>query len=261
MLHYRDTFFILCLVIIFVKLGGYAQANRVVTDSLNLRVETNIEKYQFRPAQLITPGVLLAAGITGIYAFQDSKSHFQDIVSDGSHHTQVDEYLQFVPAAGYISLGFIPNVKHYNDFKNRFVTATTAYLFSTCITYGLKYTFQERRPDFSDRHSFPSGHATRAFTGAELMRIEYGNLIGLSGYACAFAVGILRMSNDKHWVNDILGGAAIGILSARLAYWLLPFEQRLFGWNSNKSIPKDYNLVVCPLGTSKGASLSFVLIF
>ena len=45
----------------------------------------------------------------------------------------------------------------------------------------------------------------------------------------ACGVAFLRLYNERHWCNDILVGAGIGILSARIGYWLLPYERKLLG--------------------------------
>jgi membrane-associated phospholipid phosphatase len=44
----------------------------------------------------------------------------------------------------------------------------------------------------------------------------------VAGYAVAVGSGVLRMYNNKHWLNDVVAGAGVGILSTRLAYWLYP---------------------------------------
>lgn len=100
------------------------------------------------------------------------------------------------------------------------------------LGYGTKYVVNEQRPDLSDRHSFPSGHVALAFTGAELMRMEYGTAYGIAGYAVAASVAFLRLYNNKHWFNDVIMGAGIGILSARIGQWLLPFERKLLKINT-----------------------------
>ena len=51
---------------------------------------------------------------------------------------------------------------------------------------------------------------------------------GVGAYAVATATALMRIYNDRHWTSDLLGGAALGILSADIAYWLLPWERRLF---------------------------------
>ncbi|MBQ7664284.1 MAG: phosphatase PAP2 family protein, partial [Bacteroidaceae bacterium] len=66
----------------------------------------------------------------------------------------------------------------------------------------------------------------------------------------ATGTALLRMANNKHWVNDVLAGAGIGILSAKVGMWLLPWERRLLGWDKNKK----GNLAVVPFyePTTKG---------
>ena len=66
------------------------------------------------------------------------------------------------------------------------------------------------------------------------MRKEYGWGVGSAAYAVAVATGVLRVYNNKHWCNDVLAGAGIGILSANVAYWLYPLEKKLFTSKKNK---------------------------
>ena len=42
------------------------------------------------------------------------------------------------------------------------------------------------------------------------------------------------MYNNRHWLNDVFGGAAFGFAAARIALWLLPYEQRLLGIRPRK---------------------------
>lgn len=42
------------------------------------------------------------------------------------------------------------------------------------------------------------------------------------------ATSYLTLYNNRHWLNDVLAGAGFGILSARIGYWLLPINKRLF---------------------------------
>ena len=44
----------------------------------------------------------------------------------------------------------------------------------------------------------------------------------------------MRIFNDRHWINDVMAGAGIGILSAKIGYWLLPLETRLFRLDKSK---------------------------
>lgn len=79
-------------------------------------------------------------------------------------------------------------------------------------TGALKYTVNETRPN-GGAHSFPSGHASAAFTGAEFIRKEYGWSWGAPAYLAASFVAWSRVEADKHYTHDVLAGAAIGILA------------------------------------------------
>lgn len=83
----------------------------------------------------------------------------------------------------------------------------------TAITTGvLKYAVDETRPN-GGSHSFPSGHASAAFTGAEFIRKEYGWQWGAPAYLAAGFVAWSRVKADKHYTHDVVAGAAIGILA------------------------------------------------
>jgi hypothetical protein len=83
---------------------------------------------------------------------------------------------------------------------------------SWAATGALKYSFDETRPD-GGSHSFPSGHTSLSFTGAEFIRKEYGWSWGAPAYALAGFVGWSRVDAKKHYTHDVLAGAAIGILA------------------------------------------------
>ena len=77
----------------------------------------------------------------------------------------------------------------------------------------------------------------------------------MAAYAVAITVGALRIYNDRHWITDVLGGVGIGILSARIGYWLLPFERKLFKLDKNKD--NDKAIAILPMiGETNGMSFS-----
>lgn len=84
------------------------------------------------------------------------------------------------------------------------------------IAQGLKETFPERRPDGSDRRSFPSGHAASAFAAAATLQNRYGWRVGLPAQAVAALVGFSRVEARKHHWYDVVAGAAIGETSGFL---------------------------------------------
>ena len=98
--------------------------------------------------------------------------------------------------------------------------------------------------------------------GAELVRTEYkyaSPWYGIGAYTIATGVGFLRLYNNRHWVSDVIAGAGVGILSARIGYWLLPFERKLFGWDNKE----DRMLVAVPYyqPNTKSLGASFSMVF
>jgi membrane-associated phospholipid phosphatase len=101
----------------------------------------------------------------------------------------------------------------------------------------LKSAIGRRRPDvapntaFSFRpfafkgNSFPSGHVTVAFALATSLAGETkDHWTDLLFYGAATLTGYSRINDDRHWLSDIVFGAGIGIVSARLVQrWHRPF--------------------------------------
>jgi membrane-associated phospholipid phosphatase len=89
--------------------------------------------------------------------------------------------------------------------------------------YSLKQLVAEKRPDGSDRRSFPSGHAMFAFAGATMLCHEFGQLspwVPIGGFGVATLTAVDRLVRDRHYLHDICAGAAIGFLSTELTYYV-----------------------------------------
>ena len=234
----------ICLLTFYIPV--YSQQ---ITDSLSFTPEdltprdTNIcdsngnRCTKFNAKQLIVPGTLMLGGLIGLI---DNNNNLNMSVKDAmtglsnNNTCKIDNYLLFLPSASHLLMGSL-GVKSRHNFKERFLISATAHASVLALTYGMKYAIHEQRPDFSNSHSFPSGHVAIAFAGAELMRMEYGTAYGIAGYAVATSVAFMRLYNNKHWFNDVLMGAGIGILCARIGCWLLPLERKLLKINDNNS--------------------------
>ena len=142
----------------------------------------------------------------------------------------LDDVLRWVTPAAGLTLGAI-GVPSKHDIRDQILVMGTSGAVVLGSVYGLKHIVKRERPDGIRTDSFPSGHAAVAFWGAEVVREEYGWGWGAGAYALAAGVSVLRIYHQEHWETDVLAGAAIGILSARIGYWLLPWERRLFGWD------------------------------
>jgi len=80
----------------------------------------------------------------------------------------------------------------------------------------LKRAIGRERPDGSDRLSFPSGHAAFAFSTAVVLGSYYPRL-KLPLYALASLVTLSRVYLERHYPSDVLAGAIVGAISARIS--------------------------------------------
>ena len=88
-------------------------------------------------------------------------------------------------------------------------------LLSGGMTQLLKYTVRRRRPDGSNRASFPSGHASGTFATAAVLHRRYGPRVGVPAIAVASYVAASRLSENKHHLSDVAFGAAVGLAAGR----------------------------------------------
>ncbi len=142
----------------------------------------------------------------------------------GQPRTKVDDYIQYAPMVASYAIYFC-GVKGEHNLLDRTLILAMSYATFAVVNHTMKFAFSEKRPNTGALNSFPSGHTGTVFVGAEFLRREYWHTnkwIGVAGYACALAVAYLRVYNNRHWVNDVVGGAAIGYMSTAFAYWLYP---------------------------------------
>lgn len=180
---------------------------------------------------MAAPAMLIGAGVLGMGECYHNSVNIpvKDYMAGlrQGNYIHADNYIQYAPIAASLLLSI--NKNYREGWEDRVLLAGTGAAIMAIIVNTGKYTICELRPDSSRRNSFPSGHTATAFLGAELVRMEYGVWWGAAAYSVAAATGFLRMYNERHWSNDVLAGAGVGILSAKLAYWLLPWERRQIG--------------------------------
>lgn len=134
----------------------------------------------------------------------------------------IDNVIQFIPFVSVVGLN-LAGVPSRHSTVPLLRRSLSSFLLTTAIVQSLKWSVNEIRPDYSNDNSFPSGHTAFAFSGAELLRLEYSEtspLIPVAGYAVATLTAFLRVYNDHHWCSDLFAGAAIGIIAADLSSYL-----------------------------------------
>jgi hypothetical protein len=212
------------LVCVFVLNFSSAFAQ---TDSIHLQKSTHkyFLKQQILPLSLITTGAMLNIG------------NIKETVHDHTPMTNksIDDYLQYVPAAEmYVFDAF--GVKHQNTVFNQTKYLLISQLAAGIIVHTLKKSTEVIRPN-GERESFPSGHTTTAFVNATVLFHEFRDTnpwIAYSGYVVATATACLRLTNNNHWLPDVVAGAGIGILTANVVYRLEPLKKLQLSAGSKK---------------------------
>jgi membrane-associated phospholipid phosphatase len=120
-----------------------------------------------------------------------------------------------IPAAGFGTTLLLRDWEGSWQFTKHFAT-------TTLVTHSLKYLVEKERPNGSDNKSFPSGHTSAAFQGAAFIHQRYGWKWGIPAYAGATFVGYSRVHSDNHYVEDVIAGAALGMLSGY--FFITPYE-------------------------------------
>ena len=157
--------------------------------------------------------------------------------------TSVDFYLKWLPYATVFGFG-LAGVRTKSGWKKQVVIAAATDAIRYLITDNLKKIVAEHRPaPQTGNRSFPSGHTSSSFAVAEFMQKELKTsipILSCAGYLGATATGVIRIYKNRHWLRDIVAGAAIGILSAKLAYLLV---ERFWKRNKNESGNADPNVI------------------
>lgn len=194
-------------------------------------IDTVAVESDIKVKEVVLPVALIGAGSLG---FVEPVKSFRYDVRDqlaewrGDHRLRVDDYMQYLPLASLYGVSLLGEEAE-NNYIDRTIELVTSYVALGVLVNGIKYTVREPRPDGSSRNSFPSGHTATAFMGAELVRLEYGEespWYTVGAYTVATCVGLLRVYNNRHWVTDVVAGAGVGILSARIGRWLLPHTKK-----------------------------------
>jgi len=117
-----------------------------------------------------------------------------------------------VVAAGLFTGG---RLAHGTRFRAMTYDLGDAIVVNFAYTALLKATIHRERPDGSNNYSFPSGHASDAFTLATVFERHYGWKWGVPAYALAATMGYSRIVRDKHYLSDVVAGATLGYIVGR----------------------------------------------
>ncbi len=127
-------------------------------------------------------------------------------------------------AGGSYLMGLMTKNEHLRETG---FLAGEAALNSTAVAYLFKSATQRSRPYqdngngdfFTKGSSFPSEHATMAWSVASVFAHEYpGRLSQTAAYGLASAISVARITGKQHFSSDVVVGAALGWYFARQIY-------------------------------------------
>ncbi len=219
--------------------GAPSDTSGKVLSNLIQQIKKPIQPQKISLRSVVVPAALISYGAVTFSSKElQNLNHtvWEELGGNATRkHIGFDSYAKYLPAVAVYGLN-LAGVKGRHNLVDRTMLYGMANVIGGGITASAKRLAMVQRPDSSDRFSFPSGHATGAFIAAEFLRQEYKEVspwYGVAGYAVAAGTGALRMYNNKHWLNDVVAGAGVGILSTRIAYWLYPVLKNVVFKNKN----------------------------
>ena len=137
----------------------------------------------------------------------------------------------------WLILGALRGLRSEHDWKAAVRVGVMLGAESALVNVGIKSLFKRTRPPWQQEtvagriklrrpltSSFPSGHATSAFTAAGLLADD--DPLWPAYYAIAVVVATSRVYVRVHHASDVLGGVPIGIALGRIGRHLLPLPPR-----------------------------------
>ncbi len=185
--------YILCIG----SLSGQPISFSSITDGLSQTVSS-------RNSQMILLGGVLGSGLASQY----DQSFQSDVYANGLMPNGLATVGDYWGITGQLLLwgSFLKN----DDKHHQLGYALNAFAANGFITYGLKFAVGRERPDQSNTRSFPSGHTSNSFLTATIAHEIYGSKVGVPAYMLACITGLSRIHDNKHYVSDVIFGAALG---------------------------------------------------
>lgn len=178
---------------------------------------------QFKPAlerSLDTGGLaILGGGIAGTVAAHQYDIDVFEHNAKGEHllmNRDLSGTLSTIGGGGLSVL--VPAVLLFVDQKNALKVAR-AVTMTTLSHLTISAIVQRPRPAGRSDYlpfasSFPSGHASSAFALAGSLGDAYGWVAGVPATALALAISVGRVSENAHWLSDVIAGSALGLFWA-----------------------------------------------
>ncbi len=103
-----------------------------------------------------------------------------------------------------------------------------SFVYSAAITEIIKVSVNRKRPS-GGPYSFPSGHTTAAFSAVPVIWYHAGWVAGTGAGAMGVLTGMGRIEKNKHYLSDVIFGAAIGVVTG----WAVIDQRRENAWSDH----------------------------
>lgn len=162
-------------------------------------------------AQIIAPDAATALAATASASIGGLQLHRTD-----GHDSEWADFASGTGTLLFLGAGtLLPLATDSQDGAQHSLRTADALISSTLIAEALKQVVHKKWPDGIDYKSFPSGHATVAFTVATMQANTHPGQ-AIFWYAGASAIAASRVKLRRHDTIDVLAGAALGYAMARL---------------------------------------------
>ena len=119
-----------------------------------------------------------------------------------------------IQIGGAIGTYAIGRWKHYPKAAHAGMDLLRAQVVAEALSQGLKVTVRRERPD-GTKYAFPSGHAAVTVATATVIYRHFGLVWSLPVYGMAAYVAASRLHDNRHWLSDVVFGAAVGTIAGR----------------------------------------------
>lgn len=121
----------------------------------------------------------------------------------------------YVQGGSALATYIVGRSTHNEKVKHLGTDMLSAQIVAQALTQALKISTRRERPDGSNTHSFPSGHASATFATATVLQRHLGWRASVPTYTLATYVAMSRLQENRHYLSDVVFGAALGVVAGR----------------------------------------------
>src|SRR5262245_33892854 len=156
---------------------------------------------------------LIGAGATATASFMDGSAQ-RFAVSQSDTLGKVGSQAGGFPVMASVTVGLFAAGRFTGPgaFRSATYDMAQAVIVGSVYTTAVKYAVGRTRPDGSNNLSFPSGHTSNAFAMATVAEYHFGPKVGIPAYLAASFIGASRIQSNKHYLSDVVAGAALGYI-------------------------------------------------